>query len=110
MIQNTDDGVYLELPVITKHPNNNGNIIAVEESTVTLQCEATGEGTLSYEWIRVSGLALEVIMNNDTHLIIPNITVNDSGDYYCKVNNGRTSVSSMKVQVIVRSKLYKIHW
>ena len=95
------------LPVIITHPNSNGSIIVAEGNNVVLICEATGEGTLNYQWIKVSGSLPEgVLGNKDSHLIIRNIAVNDSGQYYCKVDNGGTSVSSMKAQVIVKSKLY----
>ena len=35
---------------------------------------------------------------------IRNIAVSDSGQYYCEVDNGGDSVSSMTVQVTARSK------
>ena len=108
-----DNCVYsfmIALPVVTIHPNVNGSIIVPEDSNVTLRCEAIGEGTLNYQWIGVSGPSREVYLSNqDTYLTISNITVNDTGEYYCKVDNGGTSVSSMGVQVVVRSKLHKIN-
>ena len=102
--------VYIALPVITTHPNDNGTITVLEGSNVTLRCEATGEGTLNYQWIRVSGPSPGVYLKNKgTNLTISDVTVNDTGEYYCKVDNGGTSVSSMGVHVIVKSKLHKIN-
>ena len=96
----------IALPVITIQPNSNGDIIVVEGNSVTLWCKAIGGGTLNYQWTRVSESLPEVVLQNtaDTHLMISNITVNDTGKYYCKVDNGGTCVSSMRVQVLVKSK------
>ena len=104
--------VSIALPEITIQPNSNGDITVAEGSNVTLWCEAIGEGTLNYQWIRVSESLLEVVLHDmaDTHLVISNITVNNIGEYYCKVDNGGTHVSSMRVQVLVKSKLHKIYW
>ena len=93
------------LPVITTHPNNNGNITVAEDSNVMLRCQATGNGILKYQWRRVSGLLPgNVRGKNSKTLIIRNIAVRDSGQYYCVVDNGGDSVSSMRVQVAARSK------
>ena len=94
------------LPVITTHPNNNGNITVAEGSNVTLKCKATGNGILKYRWRRVSGsLPSSVRMSNEGQtLTIRNIAVSDSGQYYCEVDNGGDSVSSMRVQVTARSE------
>ena len=94
--------------MVTVYPNDTENITVPEESNVTLRCEATGEGTFSYQWIRVSQRSSEVdLNNNNTYLTILNINVSDTGIYFCKVDNGGTSVSSMGVHVIVKSKLHK---
>jgi len=91
------------LPVITIHPNNNGPITVAEGSDVMLRCEATGEGMLNYQWRRLSGsLPDNVQGSNTTSLTISNITVSDSGDYYCLVDNGGKTVPSMKVQVTTK--------
>ena len=88
--------------MFTTQPNSNGSIVAVQGSDVVLTCEATGEGTLNYEWIRLSGSLPEVILNNNgTQLNISNITINDGGEYYCRVDNGGIRVSSMRVNVTV---------
>jgi len=74
---------------------------------VVLRCEATGEGTLNYQWRRLSGsLPDNVQGNNTTNLTITNITVSDGGEYYCLVDNGGTGVSSSRLFVIVKSKQF----
>jgi len=92
---------YTALPVITTHPNNNGPIIVAEGSDVVLRCEATGEGTLNYQWRRLSGSLPD---SNTTTFTVSNLTVSDSGGYYCIVDNGGTRVPSIKVEVTVKGK------
>ena len=94
------------LPVITTHPNNNGPITIAEGSNVVLRCEATGNGRLNYQWRRISGSlpSSARTSNGRQTLTIHNITVRDSGQYYCEVDNGGDSVSSMRVQVTARSE------
>ena len=92
--------------MITKHPNNNGNITVAEGSNVMLRCKATGDGILQYQWRRVSrSLPSNARMRNNGNLDLINIAVPDSGQYYCVVNDTEGSVSSMRVQVTVKCKL-----
>ena len=93
------------LPVITEHPNENGPITVAEGSDVVLRCRATGDEPLTYQWMRVSGsLPNNARPNtNGRKLTIHNIAVSDSGQYYCNVSNNEGSVSSMKVNVTVKS-------
>ena len=93
--------------MITRHPNDNGNITVAEGSNVTLRCRATGNGTLNYQWRRVSGsLPSSATRNNrGRNLSIRNIAISDGGEYYCEVNDDEGSVSSMRVQVTARSEL-----
>ena len=92
-------------PVINVHPNGNGNITVAEGSDVVLRCRATGNGELSYQWMRVSRSLSKntTIRSSGRKLIIPNITVSYTGQYYCIVSDNEGSVSSMKVQVTVKS-------
>ena len=96
---------YLDLPVVTIYPN--GTVTIAESNNVTLRCKATGDGTLNYQWNRVSrSLPKNVVITNingGETLTIHNITVSDSGRYYCEVDNGGDSVSSRRVQVTVKS-------
>ena len=92
--------------MITRHPNDEGNIIVARGSDVTLKCRATGNGTLNYQWRRVSGsLPSNSRGKNSKTLTIRNIAVSNSGQYYCVVNDDEGSVSSMRVQVTVKCKL-----
>jgi len=95
-----------DLPVITTHPNNNGPITVAEGSDVMLRCNATGEGTLNYQWRRLSGSLPNRarLSDNDQILTIKRISTDDNGEYYCEVDNGGTSVSSNIVQVTVRGE------
>ena len=95
------------LPVISVQPNENGPITVAEGSNVVLRCRATGNGSLTYQWMRVSrSLPKNARPNtNGQKLTIRNIAVSDSGQYYCNVSNNEGSVSSIKVNVTVISKL-----
>ena len=92
--------------MITKHPNDKGNITVAEGSNVTLRCTATGNGKLNYQWRRVSGSlpSNARVRNRGRNLDFFNITVSDSGHYYCEVSDTEGSVSSMRVQVTARSE------
>ena len=99
--------ITVALPVITRHPNENGPITVAEGSEVVLRCEATGNGTLNYQWRRVSGsLPSNTRRGNDGQkLTLRNIQVDDSGQYYCEVDNEGGNVNSSKVQVTAKSQL-----
>ena len=96
---------YIDLPIVTIHPST--PITVAEGENVTLRCRADGSGSLNYEWRRVSGSLPNSAMRSagGKRLIIYNITVSDTGQYYCEVDNGESSVSSERVQVMVKSKL-----
>ena len=70
-----------------------------------LRCRAVGDGKVDYQWMRMSRpLPNNTITSiNGRRLIIHNITVSDSGQYYCIVSDNEGSVFSMKVQVTVKS-------
>ena len=101
------DLITIALPEITRHPNKNGPIIMVEGSDVVLTCEATGDGILTYQWRKESGSlpSNTKSSNGGQTLTLTNIAASDSGQYYCEVDNGGDSVSSMSVQLTVKSKL-----
>ena len=92
--------------MITRHPNDNGNITVAEGSDVTLKCTATGDGTLNYQWRRVSGsLPSNSRVRRNGNLDLFRIAVASSGQYYCEVSDDEGNVTSMRVQVTVKSKL-----
>jgi len=74
---------------------------------VVLRCEATGEGTLNYQWRRLSGSLPNRTKENQNkpNLTIANVLAKDNGEYYCEVDNGGKSVSSNRVQVTARGEL-----
>ena len=89
----------------TTHTVNNRTITVAEGSNVTLRCEATVNGTLNYQWKRVSGsLPSNVNGSNEQNLTIYSIAINNSGEYFCQVDNGSKRESSKNVQVTPRSE------
>ena len=89
--------------MVTIYPSDGEPITIGEGSNVTLRCEATGDGTLNYQWKRVSGsLSKNTDINGGKILTIYNITVSDGGQYYCEVDNGGDGVASRRVQVTVK--------
>ena len=73
-----------------------------------LRCIATGSlrGTLNYQWRKVSGaLPRNSVSNGGQTLTLHNLAFDDSGQYYCEVDNRRSKVTSNKVQVTVKSQL-----
>ena len=99
--------IYVDLPMVTIHLSDDKPITVAEGENVTLRCEANGVGSLNYEWRRVSGSLPNNAKRNfrGSILIIQNISVTDSRQYYCKVDNGGSGVLSARVLVIVKSKL-----
>ena len=90
-----------------KQPNSSVPVTRAEGSDVVLTCEATGARNLKYDWKRVTkSLPSNVRRSNSgKNLTIPNIKKDDEGQYYCEVSHGRNNVSSIRVEVIVKSKL-----
>ena len=80
--------------------------MVAEGSDVVLVCTSTDDEPLNYQWMRVSGSLPKNAKTDDSgqRLTIHNITVNDSGKYYCTVNINESSTPSMKVQVTARSE------
>ena len=97
--------ITVALPVITRHLNHNGPIAVAEGSDVVLKCEATGNGTLNYQWGRVSGSLPSNARrsNGGKRLTINNIGVSDNGQYYCEVDNGGERVRSSRVPMTAKS-------
>ena len=100
---------------ITVHPTK--PITVVEGSDVDLSCKATGDGPLTYQWMRVpeSGGEPQSLPDNVKGKMTPNITIcsitiSGGGKYYCIVDNEGESMSSMKVEVIVKSESLIINY
>ena len=95
--------------MFTKQPNSKGPITRAEGSDVVLGCEATGNGVqnLMYEWKRVMKVLPSNVRrsNGGRNLTILSITKDDEGQYYCEVSHKGNKLSSMRVQVSVKSKL-----
>ena len=97
--------MYAALLEITVDPEN---ITIAEGSNVLLTCEATGNGTLRYQWMKESGsLPMNSISNGGQTLTLRNIGVDGSGQYYCEVDNGGDKVTSERAQVTVRSQFLR---
>ena len=97
------DLITTALPKITKHPSN---ATVAEGTGVVLRCKAIGNGTLTYQWMKESGsLPMNSISNGGKTLTMRSITVDGSGQYFCKVDNGGDKVTSRRAQVTVRSQL-----
>ena len=95
--------MHTALLEITVDPKS---ITVVEGSDVMLTCKATGNGTINYEWMKESGsLPMNSISNGGQTLTFHNIAVDDSGQYYCEVDNGGEKVTSKRARVTVRSQL-----
>ena len=88
------------------HSINNGTITVPDSANVRLTCEATGNGTLTYQWRRVSGSlpSNAMVESKGEVLAIHAITIIDGGRYYCVVSDNNGNLSSMRVQVTVKRK------
>ena len=95
------------VPIITRHPNSNGNITVADGDNLRLRCEATGNGKLTYRWRKVSESLPRSASKRQggVILLINSITIIDGGQYYCVVGDNNGSVSSMRVLVTVKRKL-----
>ena len=73
----------------------------------TLTCDASGADNLKYQWMRMGNKTIPLTATgvNSNTLVIPNITVDDSGQYKCVVSSGDVNVMSEYGTVSVLSKL-----
>ena len=97
--------------MINTDTNNNGSFIVAQGIDLVLKCKVTGNGPLNFKWMRESKQLpnTAVITDGGKTLTVDDIAVSDGGQYYCLVDNGGNSVSSMRVQVTVkRESLYKL--
>ena len=86
--------LYLDPPVL-QQPSRDNQIPLRRNSTVTLYCTATGDGSLKYYWERNdSGNWITVDNNNRT-----SYTTETTGQYRCNVTNEVGSVTSPVITV-----------
>ena len=77
-------------PPVLSHPSHDNQIPLRKPLKVTLQCTATGDGSLNYYWERNdSGNWITVDNNNRT-----SYTTGNTGQYRCNVTNEVGSVVS----------------
>ena len=95
--------LLLHLTDITTNPKDT---IAGVGRDVTLTCNASGADNLMYQWMRVGNKTIPSIARgvNSNTLIIPSITVDDSGQYICIVSSDDVNVTSEYGTVSVLSK------
>ena len=74
---------------------------------VTLTCNASGADNLMYQWMRMGNKTIPSTARgvNSNTLIIPSITVDDSGQYKCVVSSDDVNMMSEYGTVSVLSKL-----
>ena len=76
---------------ITNHPVS---VIVSINSTITLSCNATGNGPIRYQWRRVTG---EISSDRAEGVNTPTLTISpvqqeDEDEYYCVASNGGMDV------------------
>jgi len=81
-------GFATKLPVITQQPQSKQ---ALEGTDATFQIHAQSTEALIFEWFGPSG---NIANSNNDSLIIENVSLGNSGFYYCKVSNSKGSVIS----------------
>ena len=71
-------------------------------------CEASGASNLKYRWMRKgdNNIPAKATGVSTRKLAIPNIALDDSGQYNCVVSSDGASVSSEYGTVTVLSELY----
>jgi hypothetical protein len=77
-----------KLPVITQQPQSKQ---ALEGTDAAFQIHAQSTEALFFEWFGTSG---SIANSNNDSLILENVTLGNSGFYYCKVSNSKGSVIS----------------
>ena len=89
---------------ITTNPTN---VLVVVGTTVDLMCKASGANDLTYQWMRKGDESIPAKATgvNTRKLAIPNIALDNSGQYKCVVSSDGTSVSSEYGTVTVLSEL-----
>ena len=84
-----------KLPVITAQPQNKKEL---EGSDVIFTVDAQSQETLIYEWFGPLG---SIENSNNDSLNLENVSLGNSGFYYCKVSNSKGSVISDSASLTV---------
>ena len=95
--------VSLGPPTITTHPINQLTNISI---SVTLNCEGTGRGSITYQWetSNINGGQWRSFSNSNSKTLVVG-TLEQSQQYRCVVSNEAGSTRSNVATVTVLSKL-----
>jgi PKD repeat protein len=85
----------LSPPQITNQPANQS---AYPGQQAIFEVEAIGSGMLEYQWYGPSG---EIAGADENPFIIPEVSLEDAGEYYCIVQNGCGSEQSQPATLII---------
>ena len=98
--------MYTGPPVITIHPTTQWIIV---NSSVTLNCEATGKGSITYQWetSSINGTKWKAVSNGSSARLDLK-SLEKSHKYRCKVSNEAGSTNSSTAVITVLSK-HEIH-
>ena len=95
--------VFTGPPIIKTHPASQLTNISI---SVTLDCEGTGRGSISYQWetSNINGGQWMIISNSNSSTLVVG-TLEQSQQYRCVVSNEAGSTRSNVSTVAVLSKL-----
>ena len=95
--------VFIGPPTITTHPTSQLTNVSM---SVTLDCEGTGSGSITYHWeTNINGRQWLIIGNNNSETLrVSNLE--ESQQYRCVVSNEAGSTRSDVATVTVLSKLF----
>ena len=98
--------VFTGPPIIITHPTSQLTNVSM---SVTLDCEGTGRGSITYHWETSNingGQWLIISDSNSRRLVVRNLE--QSQQYRCVVSNEAGSTRSSVATVTVLSKLLKL--
>ena len=95
--------VFTGPPTITTHPTSQLTNVSM---SVTLDCEGTGRGSITYHWEteRMNKRWMKINNSNSKRYIVRNLQ--QSQQYRCVVSNEAGSNTSKVATVLILSKLY----